>query len=98
MIITEFLVYEGNYFELGVEYSGVTFFTYNLVTSFPVLFYIFMRPEVWEEPIYKNVDPKKQNKLQYITEEKVIGEFGRSLFVAGFIALLNYSFLMSNVI
>jgi hypothetical protein len=44
MILTEFLVYRGNYFELGIEYSGVTFFTYNVVTSFPVVFYIFFRP------------------------------------------------------
>jgi hypothetical protein len=45
--MTEFLVYQGNYFELGAEYAGAVFFIYNLVTSFPVLYYILVRPYVW---------------------------------------------------
>jgi hypothetical protein len=67
--MTEFMVYQGNYFELGAEYAGVVFFIYNLVTSFPVLYYILVRPYVWSEPINKKSNPKKQ--LHYISEKKV---------------------------
>lgn len=98
MIIAEFMLYEGDLFELESQYTGLVFLTYNVVTSIPVVFYILCRPEVWEESIYKSKDPNKLIKLEYITDRRVVTQFFRSVFISALITILNYSFLQSNVI
>jgi hypothetical protein len=93
-ILMEYIVYQGDYYVLGLEYVGLIYFIYNLFSSLPLIYCVLYRPEAIKELVKRGVDENKHTvflSLDLLCEELIMVSV--TVFL---VSIINLSFLVST--